>query len=301
MAMLCAQKCLLCGLRSQILQQRSLSVYTSVYRMNEDDIKGKLQKLPGGSIDLQKDQNGIATLIINHPERMNAFSGTMMLDFRDRVEELEHWTNGKGLILRGADSTFCSGSDLRAVKAISNPEDGLRMCMFMQNTLTRLLRLPLISVALVQGKALGGGAEVTTACDFRLMTSGSEIRFVHKHMELVPGWGGATRLIKLIGYRNALKLLSSAQRVDPAIGLKIGLVDEILAGSDEESCLEEAQNWLNQYIKGSSQVIRAIKNVVVSGRELSQEESLKNEKSIFGTLWGSPANLKALAQGIKHK
>ncbi|XP_067874291.1 ethylmalonyl-CoA decarboxylase [Heterodontus francisci] len=300
MAMLHIHKCLLCGLRSQVLQQRGLSVYTSVYRMNEDDIKEKLQQFPGGSIDLQKDQNGIATLIINHPERMNAFSGTMMLDFRERVEELEYWTNGKGLILRGADNTFCSGSDLKAVKAMSNPEDGLRMCMFMQNTLTRLLRLPLISVALVQGKALGGGAEVATACDFRLMTSGSEIRFVHKLMGLVPGWGGATRLIKLIGYRNALKLLSSAQQVDPATGLKIGLIDEILASSDEDSCLEEAENWLNQYIKGSSQVIRAIKNVV-SGRELSQEESLKNEKSIFGTLWGSPANLKALAQKIKHK
>lgn len=45
-----------------------------------------------------------------------------MLDFRDKVEELEHWTDGKGLILRGANNTFCSGSDLRAVKAISNPE-----------------------------------------------------------------------------------------------------------------------------------------------------------------------------------
>ncbi|XP_020372649.2 ethylmalonyl-CoA decarboxylase [Rhincodon typus] len=300
MAMFCIHKCLKCGLRNQILQQRGLSVYTSVYRVNEDDIKEKLQQLPGGSIDLQKDQNGIATLIINNPERKNAFSGTMMLDFRDRVEELEHWTNGKGLIMRGAENTFCSGSDLSAVKAMSNPEDGLSICMFMQNTLTRLLRLPLISVALVQGKALGGGAEVTTACDFRLTTSGSEIRFVHKLMGLVPGWGGATRLIKLIGYRNALKLLSSAQPVNPATGLKIGLVDEILTSTDEAGCLEEAENWLNQYTNGSSQIIRAIKNVVVSGRELSQEESLKNEKSIFGTLWGSPANLKALAQNIKH-
>ncbi|XP_038655701.1 ethylmalonyl-CoA decarboxylase isoform X1 [Scyliorhinus canicula] len=298
--MFCIHKCLPCGLRNQVLQRRSLSVYTSVYRMNEDDIKAKLQQLRGGSIDLQKDQNGVATLMINHPERKNAFSGTMMLDLRDRVEELEHWTNGKGLILRGADNTFCSGSDLNAVKAMSNPEDGLRICMFMQNTLTRLLRLPLVSVALVQGKALGGGAEVTTACDFRLMTSGSEIRFVHKHMGLTPGWGGATRLIKLIGYRNALKLLSNAQPVDPATGLKIGLADELLTSTDGDSCLEEAENWLNQYTNGSSQVIRAIKNVVVSGRELSQDESLKNEKSIFGTLWGSPANLKALAQKIKR-
>ncbi|GCB71372.1 hypothetical protein scyTo_0005919 [Scyliorhinus torazame] len=189
----------------------------------------------------------------------------------------------------------------RSVDSLNlSTKDGLRICMFMQNTLTRLLRLPLVSVALVQGKALGGGAEVTTACDFRLMTSGSEIRFVHKHMGLTPGWGGATRLIKLIGYRNALKLLSSAQPVDPATGLKIGLADELLTSTDGDSCLEEVENWLNQYTNGSSQVIRAIKNVVVSGRELSQEESLKNEKSIFGTLWGSPANLKALAQKIKR-
>ncbi|XP_051881027.1 ethylmalonyl-CoA decarboxylase isoform X2 [Pristis pectinata] len=255
MAMLCIYKCTLCSLRNQILQQRSLSTYTSVYRVNEDDIKGKLEQLRGGSVDLQKDQNGIATLIINHPERMNAFSGWI----EDVHVHAEYFDK----------TTEC--------------------------------RLPLISVALVQGKALGGGAEVATACDFRLMTSGSEIRFVHKLMGLVPGWGGATRLIKLIGYRNALKLLTSAQHVDPAMGLNIGLVDEILVSSDEESSLKEAHNWLNQYIKGSSQVIRAIKNVVVSGRELSQEESLKNEKIIFGTLWGSPANLKALAQGIKHK
>ncbi|XP_069743071.1 ethylmalonyl-CoA decarboxylase isoform X1 [Narcine bancroftii] len=301
MVMLCIYKCVLCTMRKQLLQQSRLSTYSSVYRVNEGDIKGKLEQLHGGSIDLRKDQNGIATMTINHPERMNAFSGTMMLDFRDKVEELEHWTNGKGLILRGANNTFCSGSDLRAVKAILNPEDGLKMCMFMQNTLTRLLRLPLISIALVQGKALGGGAEVATACDFRLMTSGSEIRFVHKLVGLVPGWGGATRLIKLIGYRNALKLLSSAQRVDPAMGLNIGLIDEILVSSNEEGSLQEAHNWLNQYVRGSSQVIRAIKNVVVSGRELSQEESLKNEKIIFGTLWGSPGNLKALAQGIKYK
>ncbi|XP_059837507.1 ethylmalonyl-CoA decarboxylase isoform X2 [Hypanus sabinus] len=285
MALLCIYKCALCSLRNQILLQRSLSTYTSVYRVNEDDIKGKLEQLRGGSVDLQKDQNGIATMIINHPDRMNAFSGTMMLEFRDRVEELEHWTNGKGLILRGANNTFCSGSDLRAVKSILNPE----------------CRLPLISVALVQGKALGGGAEVATACDFRLMTPGSEIRFVHKLMGLVPGWGGATRLIKLIGYRNALKLLSSAQHVDPETAQNIGLVDEILESPDEESSFKEAHNWLNEYVRGSSQVVRAIKNVVVSGRELSQEESLRNEKIIFGTLWGSPVNLKALAERIKHK
>lgn len=63
-----------------------------------------------------------------------------MVELEEKVSQLESWTEGKALIVRGAGGTFCSGSDLNAVRAISNPHDGMKMCMFMQNTLTRLLR-----------------------------------------------------------------------------------------------------------------------------------------------------------------
>lgn len=64
----------------------------------------------------------------------------MMVELEEKVSLLESWTEGKGLVVCGAGGTFCSGSDLTAVRAISNPQDGMKMCMFMQNTLTRLLR-----------------------------------------------------------------------------------------------------------------------------------------------------------------
>ncbi|XP_071662676.1 ethylmalonyl-CoA decarboxylase isoform X2 [Patagioenas fasciata] len=227
-------------------------------------------------------------------------SGTMMLELQERVTELENWKDGKGLIIYGAGNTFCSGSDLNAVKAMSNSQDGMNMCMFMQNTLTRLMRLPLISVALVQGKAIGGGAELTTACDFRLMTPGSEIRFVHKHMGLVPGWGGAARLVCIVGSRAALQLLSGAARVDPQRALCLGLSEETLSSSDGARALEEAQVWLSQYTEGPASVIRAVKRVVTAGRELPLEDALRTEKDIFGTVWGGPANLQALVRRPKH-
>ncbi|XP_015237990.1 PREDICTED: ethylmalonyl-CoA decarboxylase isoform X2 [Cyprinodon variegatus] len=226
----------------------------------------------------------------------------MMVDLEDRVSQLESWTEGKGLIVQGAAGTFCSGSDLNAVRAISNPEDGMKMCMFMQDALTRLLRLPLISVALVEGRALGGGAELTTACDFRLMTSGSVIQFVHKHMGLVPGWGGAARLVRIVGSQNALKLLGGALKVDSELGLDIGLADgalEAVQGAD--SPRQQAENWLSRYTEGSVPVIRAVKKVVLAGRELPLSEALKTEKEVFGTVWGAPANLQALASKSKHK
>lgn len=170
---------------------------------------------------------------------------------------------------------------------------------------TSQCRLPLISVALVEGRALGGGAELTTACDFRLMAPGSVIQFVHKHMGLVPGWGGAARLVRIVGSQNALKLLGGALKVDPELGLQIGLADGVLefpqAEEGAETLRQQAENWLTHYTKGPAPVIQAVKKVVLSGRELPLSEALRTEKDVFGTVWGGPANLQALASKSKHR
>ncbi|NXP06208.1 ECHD1 decarboxylase, partial [Thinocorus orbignyianus] len=294
--------------KQRVLQQRGVSLYNSAHGYQEEAIKKKLQQFAGGSITLSKGEDGIGILTLNNPKLMNAFTGTMMLELQERVSELENWKDGKGLIVCGAGNTFCSGSDLNAVKAIANSqasadrkEDGMNMCMFMQSTLTRLMRLPLISIALVQGKAFGGGAELTTACDFRLMTPGSEIRFVHKRMGLVPGWGGAARLVAIVGHTTALQLLSGATGVDPELAQHLGLSEKTLESSDGSRALEEAQAWLGQYTEGPASVVRAIKEVVTTGRELPLEAALRTEKDIFGRVWGGPANLQALERRAKHK
>ncbi|KAM3931790.1 ethylmalonyl-CoA decarboxylase [Leptodactylus fuscus] len=274
------------------------SLYNSSHGFNETEAKRKLAENSGGSIDLCKGENGIAKLCLNNPSRKNALTGTMMLELEERISELESWNEGKGLIVYGAENTFCSGGDLDGVYALSNPKDGLMMCMFMQNALTRLQRLPLISVALIQGHAIGGGSEITTSCDFRLMTEGSEIKFVHKHMGIVPGWGGASRLIQIVGSRQALKLMSSALTIRPEYALSIGLTDDILSSAADKA-LEEAQTWITQYTKGPTNTIRAIKKIVTSGREHLLEDSLRKEKDIFGTLWGQPVHLQALSKVLK--
>ncbi|XP_055289896.1 ethylmalonyl-CoA decarboxylase isoform X3 [Moschus berezovskii] len=288
--------------KTKLLHQIGLSLYNTSHGFHEEEVKKKLEQFPGGSVDLQKENNGIGILTLNNPSKMNAFSGVMMLQLLEKVIELENWTEGKGLIVRGAKNTFSSGSDLNAVKALGTPEDGVAVCMFMQNTLTRFMRLPLISVALVQGWALGGGAEVTTACDFRLMTSESEIRFVHKEMGIIPSWGGATRLVEIIGSRQALKVLSGALKLDSKKALHIGMVEDILQSSDETECLKEAQEWLQQFTTGPPEVIRALKKSVASCKELCLEEALQSERDLLGTVWGGPANLEAVARkGKFHK
>lgn len=143
----------MCNLSPRLLQRWSSS--SSIHSFNEKEIREKLQAFPGGSIDLLKQESGIAVLTINNPSRMNAFSGmilhsekksinflndipvhlfvrrpsgSMMVELEDRVSQLESWTDGKGVIVVGAAGTFCSGSDLNAVRAISNPQVEQHIC-----------------------------------------------------------------------------------------------------------------------------------------------------------------------------
>ncbi|XP_043858385.1 ethylmalonyl-CoA decarboxylase isoform X2 [Dromiciops gliroides] len=287
------------SVRKKLLQQPGFPLYSTSHGFHEEDVKKKLKQFIGGSVDLHKEDGGIGILTLNNPDKKNAFSGVMMLQLLERVIELENWKEGKGLIVCGAKNTFCSGSDLNAVKGLGTSQDGVELCMFMQNTLTRFMRLPLISVALVQGRAMGGGAEFTTACDFRLMTPSSEIRFVHKEMGIIPSWGGTARLIDIIGSRQTLKVLGGALKLDSTTALKIGIADGILQSSEEGQSLEEARRWLEQFISGPPEVIRALKTVVSSGKELALEDALETERDVLSTLWGGPANLEAIAKKKK--
>lgn len=137
------------------------------------------------------------------------------------------------------------------------------------------------------------------------MMPGSVVQFVHKHMGLVPGWGGAARLVHIVGSQNALKLLAGAVKVDFELGVHIGLADGVLEDNREAegagTPLQQAENWISRYTEGPAPVIRAVKKVVVSGRELPLSEALRTEKDVFGTVWGAPANLQALARKSKHK
>ena len=196
---------------------------------------------------------------------------------------------------------FCSGGDLNTVRQISNPDDGFKMSTFMHKTLTKLHQLPLISVALVQGKALGGGAELATACDFRLFTANGEIGFVQGKMGVVTGWGGGTRLVQLLGQHRALDLLLTSRQVAASEAVNMGIANAITQSTGLNEAIEETKDWLKVKLTHAPQIIHALKHLVATARAVPYEDSLMNERQVFAMLWGGDANKKALEQNIKHK
>lgn len=233
----------------------------------------------------------VARLTLDNPAKRNAMSGQMLADLGDAVEDLEAW-KGAGLVLKGAGGWFCAGADLDMVAAhLSSPEDGLAMCRYMQDVLGRLRDLPCVSVALVEGAALGGGAELLTACDFRIMDEGSRVRFVQVRMGLSTGWGGGLRLVGLVGRRKALRILGGAEVLDAEAARAVGLADEVCAAGTGEAAVT---TFLAPYLQGSPDALRAMKAAIVAGDSLGAK-ALAAEATAFGEVWGGPAHLEAMA------
>lgn len=218
-----------------------------------------------------------------------------MVELSDVVQDLECWEEGKAVILFGdpEGSNFCAGADLHTIRQLGTKQGGM-MCLFMQNVLSRLQRLPLISVAAVSGRATGGGAELTTACDFRVMSPDASIQFVQAKMGMSPGFGGGSRLVRIVGPRTALKLLTSTQMISSEEALNFGLSDSTV--SETKDICQAASDWLGQYTAAPVDVVHAMKTVVKHATELTLDQALLREKHVFTSLWGGPEQRKAFAK-----
>lgn len=202
--------------------------------------------LPLGYRELKK----TAVIEIHNPSARNALSGKMMAELADIVSILETEDVHRRLnavVLIGTEGWFCAGADLRVAKqALSSREAGAAMGALMVDTLTRFRRLPLVSVACIEGGAYGGGAELATACDFRLMSSSAVIQFVQARMGVSPGWGGGARLYKILGRQQALRLFCTAEKLPSSRAVELQLVDEVF-DADETTSIPAICSFLTPF------------------------------------------------------
>lgn len=190
-----------------------------------------------------------------------------------------------------------------SVRELANYEDGLKMATLMQYNLARLQTLPMITMALIQGKALGGGAEISVTNDLRVMTKSSKIGYVHCRLGIVAAWGGGSRLVQLVGPSRAIELMSSGRLVDADEALSLGLVNHVIddSNSTDEEVMEQAKKYLIAHLIGAKSTIIAMKGLVNAARTLPLEHALVVEGQILSSTWGKPAHMEALNNNVKHR
>lgn len=211
----------------------------------------------------------VALLLLSNPSRANALSCSMMLQFSEAVDELSQLQDVAAVVVAGDQGgrAFCAGADLRGGDQFFQPSAGAAMNLIMADATTRLLALPVVSVAAIHRAAVGGGAEMALAADYRVIdgpatdtaaaaatataptaaaaggAGGGYLQFVHAQRGLIPGWQGVQRLVSTCGRAAALRLLTSSARVGAAEALRLGLVDAVDSAGAQPAALPLPRDW----------------------------------------------------------
>ena len=177
----------------------------------------------------------IATVTLNRPHKLNAFSDEMLLALVARIDECALRDDIGAVILTGAGRGFCSGGDVSAMGADADNRPHITKDYIWQTIQAfpkRLAHFDKPIIAAVNGVATGGGLDLALACDIRLAATSARFAETYARIGLLPGGGGAWFLPRLVGRAMALELLLTADFIDAAEALRIGLVNHVYADAE---------------------------------------------------------------------
>ena len=277
----------------------------------------------------------IALLTLDVPGKgANTLSSSVLQELAEHLDELESGEQLAGVIIAsGKPDMFIAGADLREFVAFLDlPEDATyQLSRDGQELLRRLSRCPFVTVAAINGICVGGGSELVSWCDRRLLTQGAKTQFGFPEVKLglIPGWGGTVRAPRLVGLSNALELITSGDSLDPEAALVAGWCDDVvsvdqllpaairLIRDDQETGkyladrekwkqpLEPnetelgflgvtASAWIRQQTKGHYPAPMAALELMAETAMLDVDAACEKESRQLAKLFGSPINAALL-------
>jgi enoyl-CoA hydratase len=189
---------------------------------------------------------GILTVTINRPDKLNALNKEVFNDLEAVLKELESNPEIKAAIITGSgQKAFVAGADISEFTGLSG-DQGMALARRGQEVFFSIENAGKPIVAAVNGFALGGGCELAMACHFRIASDNAKFGQPEVTLGLVPGYGGTQRLVHLIGKGRAMELLLTANMIDAATAHQYGLVNHVVP---QESLLEKTTALLQTILQ----------------------------------------------------
>lgn len=186
-------------------------------------------------------EDGIFTIIINRPEKLNALNAGVFTDLNNAIDEVQSNPAIKTAIITGAGSkAFVAGADITEFTGL-NKDEAMALAKRGQDVFFKIENSKKPIVAAVNGFALGGGCELAMACHFRLCSENAKFGQPEVNLGLIPGYGGTQRLTQLVGKGKSMELQMTAHLIDANEALQLGLVNHV---TSSETLLQRTRDIL---------------------------------------------------------
>ncbi|MGQ3489491.1 enoyl-CoA hydratase-related protein [uncultured Roseovarius sp.] len=217
-----------------------------------------------------------AVLRLNRPEALNALSFDIIRDIGAAFDEVAAMQGVRALLITGAgEKSFCAGADIKELR--NRPlMDQLRGAELGQSVFAKLDTLPVPSVALVNGYAFGGGAELAMACTFRLASANAIFGLPEIKLGLIPGYGGTQRLPRLVGEGRALEIIMTGRNIKADEAERIGLVNAVVEGD----LMEAGLDFAGRFTRYSLPALCFARSAVQRATDLPLAEGLRVEADL---------------------
>lgn len=224
------------------------------------------------TIIVETDEQGIALLTFNRPEVRNALNQAMVSELHDALDDLAARDDVRVLIFTGAgEKAFMSGADIGELRDRKGPDalGAINSGLFL-----KVEKFPSPTIAAIRGYALGGGCELSMACDIRICSELSKMGQPEVGIGIIPGAGGIYRMPRLIGLGRAKELIFTGRIIDAREALEMGLANRVVP---DESVLGVARELAGQIARNSPLAVRLAKQlmlqVVPTTNEVMKKES----------------------------
>jgi enoyl-CoA hydratase len=225
---------------------------------------------------------GIGTIRLDRPP-MNALSRQVQEEIRDAAAEATARADVRAVVVYGGEKVFAAGADVKEMARWSYA-DVVAAGADLQSSFTALAKIPKPTVAAITGYALGGGLELALCCDFRVAGDNARLGQPEIMLGIIPGGGGTQRLPRLVGPARAKDIIFTGRFVEAPEALAIGLVDRVVA---PDEVYAQARALVERYAEGPALALRAAKEAIDSGLDVSLATGLEIERVQFTSLFAT--------------
>ncbi|MCG9875420.1 MAG: enoyl-CoA hydratase-related protein [Leptospiraceae bacterium] len=245
----------------------------------------------------QELRDGILAITIQKPETLNALSGEVLSELEEVVDSISASDEHKVVILTGDGKAFVAGADIACMSKYDEAS-ALEFSKLAHRIFEKIENANFISIALINGFALGGGLELALSCDIRYASTKAKLGFPEVSLGLIPGFGGTQRLARLVGVGIASEWVYSGEMFSAEQSKSFGVVNNIYEPDD---LFKEGHRLAASIHSRGKQALINAKKTMRAGLNLTLPQGLRLEEEKFSSLFGKPESKEGMGAFLEKR